>query len=411
MNELLELLRELWAARARLASVVLGLACATAGLSVLAAFGDGFDVAMRASLARSGEAMLRWYGGATTRPFAGQPAGRPVALRAEDLDALRSAPGVLAASPERRVQTRVLGSDGRSDNAGVLGVGADWAFVRGRRVAAGGRFLSPADETERRRTAVIGADLAGRLFSHADVVGRTVTVLDQPFTIVGVMPRETQLMQYSGDDALKLCVPFATMGALRGYRTVDYLLARIDDPARGREHEARQRRALALRLGFDPDDRGAVGIANHAAQSQEIRGIVTGTRVFLLLIGALGLAVAAVGVANMTFALVEERVREFGLRLALGATPGQIRARQLLETALVVGIGGVGGLLGATALLQVLARLPLDAVAKAYLGDPTLSLPTAAGLVLLLGICAGLAGWQPAARAAAVQPVEALRHD
>jgi putative ABC transport system permease protein len=330
----------------------------------------------------------------------------------QEVALLAAAPGVLAASPEASLSGRVVGDDGeRGANTTIAAVGADWAFVRGRRVAPGGRFLSRLDEAERRRTAVVGALLAEQLFGRADVVGRTLRVFEQPFTIVGVLPREPQLMNYSGDDERKVLVPYATAQTLRGLRTAGYVLTRIDDADQGRTRQAEQRALLAGSLRFDARDPAAVRIVNHAVTAGEIRGIVQGTRVFLFVVGMLGLLVAAVGVANMTFVLVEERVPELGLRLALGAAPRQLRQRQLLETAVVVAVGGGAGLALAAGLLAALALLPMDPVAKGYLGDPNLSVPAALTIAGLLGLAAAVAGWHPAARAAAVQPVEALRHD
>ena len=219
------------------------------------------------------------------------------------------------------------------------------------------------------------------------------------------------MMQSNGDDAVKLFVPFATAAPLRGLRAPQIIMTRIDDATLARERETQQRALLANRLQCDPSDRAALRVNNHAVIAREIRGIVTGTRVFLFVIGVLGLLVAAIGVANMTVVLVEERVPEIGLRMAFGATPAQIRWRQLAETLAMVGIGGGGGLLLAAALLWGVNQVPLDPVAKGYLGDPLLSVTTSLVIAGLLGLCGGIAGWHPAARAAAVQPVEALRHD
>jgi putative ABC transport system permease protein len=412
MNELHELLREIWSNRRRLLPVVVGLCFGTLGLSVLLAFGDGFDTAMNGALQRSGETMIRWFGGVSSRPFRGQPAGRSTPLLLDDLELVRKAPGVIAASIEYGLDARVVADDGqRSANPYVAAVGHEWLTVRRRGVLPGGRFLSPLDEQERRRVVVVGADLAQQLFRRADVVGRTVRVFDQPFTIVGVLGRTTALMQNNGDDSGKLFVPFATVAPLRGLRHPQVVMTRIDDAALARERERQQRALLAGRLQCDPGDRAALRVSNHALTAREIRATVTGTRLFLLVIGVLGLLVAAVGVANMTVVLVEERILEIGLRMAFGATPQQIRRRQLAETLAMVGIGGGLGLLGAAVLLWGCNQLPLDPVAKGYLGDPLLSVRTSLWIAGLLGLCGGVAGWHPAARAAAVQPVEALRHD
>jgi putative ABC transport system permease protein len=412
VNELGEQLRELWASRRRLLPVLLGLCFGTLGLAVLLGFGNGFDRAMHSSLAQSGDALLRWSNGTTSRPFVGQPAGRNVVLTMADVELLGAAPGVVAASPHLSLETRAVAEGGVGRNAPVAAVGAAWATVKGRSVAAGGRFLSPVDEGERRRVVVLGGAVARELFGTAAneaLVGRRLQLWDQPFTVVGVLPTIPAMMQFDGDDANKVYVPFATAAAILGLRTVGRVLTRVADPGAAGRAEAEQRALLASRHRFDRTDRAAVRINNQARNAAEIRGIVTGTRVFLLIVGVLGLLVAAVGVANMTLVRVEERVPEIGLRLALGAEPRQIRRAQLLETGLLVAIGGGLGLVLALAVLAIVDALPLDAQAKGYLGSPLLSLPAAAAIVLLLGVAAAIAGWLPAARAAAVQPVEALR--
>ena len=412
MNEFLDLLGETWSNRRRLMPAVIGLCFGTLGLSILLAFGDGFDTAMNSALGRSGETMIRWFGGTTSRPFRGQPAGRLAAFSPSDVELLRSAPGVLAASLETGLNARVVADDGtRSANPYIAAVGHEWLLVRRRAVEPGGRFLSPLDEGDRRRVAVIGAELAQQLFRTEAVVGRTVRVFEQPFTIVGVLGQQTQLMQSNGDDAGKLFVPFRTVAPLRGLRAPQVVMTRIDNALLAREREAQQRVLLANRLQCDPADVAALRVSNHAITAREIRGILTGTRVFLFVIGVLGLLVAAIGVANMTIVLVEERIPEIGLRMAFGATPRQIRRRQLAETLAMVGIGGGGGLLLAAAVFWGVNQLPFDPIAKGYLGEPVLSVTTSLTIAGLLGLCGGIAGWQPAVRAANVQPVEALRHD
>src|SRR5580765_42833 len=186
MRELQELWRELWVERRRLLLVVLGLVWGTLGLTVLLAFGEGFDSAMNRALAASGDAMLRLWGGATTRAFAGLPAGRPIPLDADDVARVAQVPGVALVSAEFRQEARAV-AGGRVQNARVLGVDPDYAAVRGIEMADGGRFLSAADCGERRRVAVLGDKLARDLFGDArKALGGTVLLWDAPFTVTGL---------------------------------------------------------------------------------------------------------------------------------------------------------------------------------------------------------------------------------
>ena len=412
MHELAELLAEVWSQRRRLALVVLGLVWGTLGLSVLLAFGEGFDHAMTAALGRSGDRMLRLQTGATRRPFAGQPAGRMVRMRPEDAAALRGLPEITAVSVEMVGNSRVFAAtSGANANAPVHGVEAEYLAIRGLPLAPGGRWISRLDTDERRRVAVLGADLATDLFGSRDPVGREVRLLEQPFVVIGVLAKVPQVMTYAGDDRRKAFVPAATLQIIQGFRYAQIVLARVAAPERNAEAVASVRRLLGSRLGFAADDVGAIAVIDHVANAAQIRTIVTGTRWFQAIVGVLGLLVAALGVANFMYALVEERVQETGLRLALGAMPRQILCRQLLESACVTALGGGCGRLASAVLLFGLDQLPIPTDAKGYLGTMRLSLPTSLTIAGLLGVAAGIAGWHPARRAAAVQPVEALRHE
>src|SRR5262249_36518464 len=150
----------------------------------------------------------------------------------------------------------------------------------------------------------------------------------------------TTLMNYGGEDDWKAIVPAATLRAMRGAREATYVLVRCAVPSEHKTVLAAIRAALAVPKAFAPEDEAALGCYDHAGMAGEIRNIITGTQVFLFVAGFLGLLVAAIGVANMMFVTVEERVHEIGLRLAIGASPRQIRRRHLLEAACVVATGG-----------------------------------------------------------------------
>lgn len=410
MAEFGEVLRDVWSDRARLGLVVLALAWGTLGLTVLAGFGAGFDHAMRVAVARSGERMLRLDGGATTRPAEGFPAGRPVHLGLADADAIRRVPGVRRVSVEHGASLR-LEVDGVQINANVRGVEASFGAIRRFEIRAGGRFLSAPDVAERKRVAVLGQDLARSAFGGADPLGRTIGLGGAPHRVVGVLEKHPTVMNYDGEDPWKVFVPDTTLRAHTGARIPEYVIVELDDPAQSFAVGSAIRAVLARRLRFDPADRSAIGVRDHAAQAAEIVQLVAGTRLFLLIVGVLGLLVSAIGIANSTIALVEERIAEIGLRMALGATRRQIMARPLLESAALVLLGGGVGILAATLLLAGLAALPLDPNARGYIGSPIPTPAIALGVVGILGLTAAFAGIAPARRAASVDPVDALRHE
>lgn len=409
MRELRDMLADLWSDRHRLSLVVFALAWGTLGLTLLLGFASGFEDAMQAVLRRSGDRMLRLSAGSTTQPFEGLPAGRPVAVTQRDAAAVSAMQDVRRVSVEysRRLPLRIGQEQAR--NVRVHGVDRGYTTIRGLTIQRGGRGLSPTDQTERRRTAVLGHRIARELFGRAEPVGRTCTIAGQRFVVVGVLARQIAIMSYDGQDDDKVFVPAQTLRTIVGLRDPSYLLVEARVPTESARLLTNVRRLLAARHGFHSSDEGAVEFRDHAAFTRQIGGLVAGIRIFLSIVGVLGLLVSAIGVANVMHALVEERIGEIGLRIALGARPGQIRRRQLLETATVVILGGGGGLLVATGLLHALDAIPLPAEVRAYLGSPTPSIAVASSVALLLAACALVAGWQPAHRAASIQPIEALR--
>jgi putative ABC transport system permease protein len=408
MHELRELCGELWADRRRLRLVVIALAWGTLGLTVLAGFGEGFDRAMRSVLTQSGDRMVRVQPGATSRPFEGRAAGRIVELDARAIAAIRAEPAFVRASEEYVAGGRIL-VEGNSRTASIRGVDQDFARIRGLRLSPAGRFLSELDVRDRRRVVVLGATLARHLFGSRDAIGRTVRIGTQPYRVVGlVMPRAT-VSNYDGDDDGKAFVPSTTLLAVSNVRWPSYVVAELSDPQEHTEVVARLRDKLGSVLGFDPRDDRAIRVADYVAMTDRILALVVGSRWFLLAVGVLGLCVAAVGIGNSMHALVLERTAETGLCMALGATRAQIMSKPLLESLVLVMVGGGVGFAAGLLLLAGIDALPLPSSMREYLGSPLPSPSLAGGVAVLLGLVAAIAGIAPARRAASVEPIVALR--
>lgn len=410
MDALREVLRDLWAERRGLRAIVLVLALGTMGLTILLAFGEGTHVAMSRVLRNSSDEMLRYSPGTTSLPWRGLAAGRWIAPQWADARALRALPGARRVSVECRLGADLRAGD-QLANTTLSGVESDYAAIRGMTVRPGGRFLSQTDLDERRRVVCLGEQLARELFGQLDPVGRALRIRGAPFQVVGVVAKRLMVMNYGGADERKAFVPATTAIAAFGTRFPEYVLVQLADPAQHRDVDRTVRALLSARLGFDPADTRALGLTDHVANANQIRSILLGTRVFLFVMGALGLLVAALGLGNAMFARIEDKRREIGLRRALGATRRSILGAQFLEVLCVVLIGGGVGFAVAAALLAGLGALPFDARARGYLGDPVPSLTTAASVVAMLGLCTLVAGMQPARNAASVPPVEALRHE
>jgi putative ABC transport system permease protein len=169
---------------------------------------------------------------------------------------------------------------------------------------------------------------------------------------------------------------------------------------------------LGAKYGYDPTDDRALATWNMIKTSQVSRNIILGLQIFLGVIGVLTLIIGGVGVANIMYAVVKERTREIGVKMALGARTAWITGPFVLEGLVYTLVGGAAGMLIALLIVTPLGYLPIEkSVVLEFLGRPTLS-PTIGFLTAaVLGVIGTLAGYFPARRAAAVDPAETLRYE
>jgi putative ABC transport system permease protein len=169
------------------------------------------------------------------------------------------------------------------------------------------------------------------------------------------------------------------------------------------------RKNLAKTHLFDVKDRRAVFIQNNSENYQEVLDIITGMKLFILIIGAGTIVAGMVGVSNIMTIVVKERTKEIGVRKALGATPLSIIMMVLQESVFVTSIAGYFGLLTGIALLEFVSRIP--ALQHDFFVNPEVDVNIAIGTTILLVIAGGLAGFFPSRRAAKIKPVVALRDE
>ncbi|MAW60436.1 MAG: hypothetical protein CMJ94_06340 [Planctomycetes bacterium] len=413
MREAWRLLQELWAERARVGLVALGVLWGTLSMGVLLAFGGAMSAATSATADNFGIDLLRVRGNATTQSFAGLPAGRGIGLRSSDAEALRAIPGVRGVGYEYSMGggLEVVAGELRR-RAPLAGVSPSFGELRAHVAAPGrGRFLHALDEQERRRVCFLGHRLAERLFGDAPAVGATIEVAGTPFVVVGVGPPRITTTNYNGEDRDKLTMPASTFHELQGWRWVSHLWVGLTPGADKEAVLAEIRRRLGERRGFHPEDSGALIVQDYLAAREMIDSILAGNRIFTLIVGVLGLLVSIVGVTNVMLALVEERTRELGVQLAIGAPPSLLALERVVEGVLITLLGGLAGLLLCGALLAGLSWIPLPDEVLAYLGRPQLDLGLGLVVLSLLVFFGALAGWLPARRAIRLQPAQVLREE
>ena len=396
--------RALRAQRGRAVSTLLGLVWGTFGIVAMLAFGTG----LREKLERESDALGRGiviaFPQRTSISYRGYPAGRPVPLRLEDVRALPAqVPGLEAASPEFIRWESVAVGD-RLLRTNVSGVDPSFGLLRSMPPQPGGRFLDRPDLDGARRVAFLGERICQALFDTQDAVGRGFTLNGAPFTVVGVQRPKKQMGDYGGMDDMRVTIPASSFQQVFGDRLLEDFVFRARDGADTAQVIAAVYAALGPRAGFDPRDRQALNIWD-TTEGQKIR-----TYAFLamdLLLGSAGaftLLVGAIGLGNLMFVLVQQRRREIGIQMAVGARPSWILREYLAQALVLVLAGGALGFLLAWGVTEAVAASPL----VESVGRPRVSLPIGALTVLLLAGAGTAAGYFPARRAARLDPVEAL---
>jgi putative ABC transport system permease protein len=216
---------------------------------------------------------------------------------------------------------------------------------------------------------------------------------------------------YSGPDENQATIPATTFKAMFTDARPQNLVYKPATAELGDQAKARIYQVLGRRYRFDPTDRRALSVWDTREDQRIVDNIAIGIQIFLGLIGALTLFVGGMGVANIMYAVVKERTREIGIKMALGAKARQIMAPFVLEALFMTVIGGVAGTTVSLLLMAGIAALPLKGEAFEFLGRPTFSPMIAAATALVLGSIGTLAGYFPARRAAAVEPAVSLRYE
>ncbi len=393
----------------RVVLVTLGIVWGVLSLTVVLSFGAGFQRAANKAVRAGGRHLVRVWSGSTTKPWAGLHAGRWIGLLPGDVRLIRrQVPHVYDAAYEFSSFGNDVDRDERRVNARVMGVSPSYAVLCSCLPAAGGRFINLPDEEKCRQVAFLGWEVKEQLFGRAPAVGRMIRIWGQPFRVIGVMRRKTAFTNYEGMDREKIFIPGQTFSMLRGRRHVSYLLVGAVSPEKEQAVLEGLYRVLGKHKGFDCTDSAALQIGNQIATDRMIHNVFGSTRVLMGVVGFLGLLVAFIGVANVMIVMVEERKREIGIQMALGARPALITGNFFFEGMVTTVTGGVIGICASSAVLWGMNLLPVDPAVRGYLGHPELSVGIALMVTACLGAAGTAAGYFPARRAARLDPVEAL---
>ncbi len=322
----------------------------------------------------------------------------------EDADAVREAiPDAVAISLQSGWPTPAADMVWRDRTIGdvsVFGVTPEYQIVQDYRFASG-RALNELDLRGRQPVAVIGADVAERLFEGVDAVGRNVRILGAQFTIVGVIAKKGRVLGQSFDGFVLIPLPaFESLYGRRLTNTISVKMATADSVAGAM---MRAEEAMRVAHGLRPGQENDFTVETADALIAFWKSL---TRVLFAVIPAvvaIGIVVGGIVIMNIMLMAVTERTREIGIRKSLGATRRDIRRQFLVEAIVLSTLGGIAGVLAGWMFASLIALVsPLPARVTPW--SVMLAVGLGAGVGVLFGV-------YPAARAARLDPITALRSE
>jgi len=321
-------------------------------------------------------------------------------LTLNDLDAVRKrVPGLSASSPMVELHDRITAPGGKERDVQVLGVSWQYLYVRNLNVLAG-RFFETNDEQARDKVAVITQVLANTLYGSPDAaIGQQIKLSGLPFTVIGTFREGFNTFGQGEISEDTILIPYTVARFFTNSDAVTQLFLAVADS----NEVPRASKAIedVLRSRHRPE---SVYKVSNLTQLLSVAATTANTlSTVLLLISVLTLVVSGVGIMNIMLATVNARVREIGVRKAVGATNAEIRAQFLTEAMLISLSGGTVGIVLGLA-------LPFSVRFVTDYRVPISGWSVIIALVVstLVGVLFGTA---PAARAARLDPVDSLRYE
>ena len=379
---------------------VLGIVIGVSAVITMVTLGRGATQAVQTQIASLGTNLLMIRPGQRMGPGGGGATAPP--FKDSDADLIASQiSGIAAVAPEARAAVTLV-AGGQNWSSSVVGSTNAW-LQTGNWTLAAGRPFTDSELRAGAAVCIIGTTTQRQLYGGADPVGQSLRVKQMPCQVIGLFKPKGQ-GSFGNDQDEVVLMPLKTLQRrVTGNTNVGTLLVSMDpasDPARIKSGLAELLREMRKLSAGDDDNFNVL-------DTQQLADTLSGTtRVMTMLLGAVAavsLLVGGIGVMNIMLVSVTERTREIGLRLAIGALEREVLLQFLIEAVVLSALGGLIGIVLATAASIGLAQL----MQVPYVFQPGINLLSfvfAAGIGVLFG-------YFPARRAARMDPIEALRHE
>jgi putative ABC transport system permease protein len=409
-NSVLESLGSLNANKLRSALTILGIVIGVAAVIAMLSIGRGAQQSITNQITSIGTNLIYVTPGAARQGGVVQAAGTAGTLTLNDATALEQIPGVLAVAPEVDGRAQIV-YQGQNTNTRLLGVTPDYQTLSNMTLDFGS-FISSDNVTANSSVVVLGNAVAATLFGDtSSAVGQTITINRVPFNVTGVLTAKGGTGFLNQDD--QVFVPLTTAqhrltgsNSFRGAdvisvinvqansaKNVNTIMMDVTDVMRQQHNTS-----------AGTDDFTVTSQQATLAAATQITNLLS---IFLGGIAGISLLVGGIGIMNIMLTTVSERTHEIGIRKAIGARRNDILLQFLVEATTLSLMGGIIGVILGWLIALMIGHVQLGGSAI----TPIVSIDSIL-LATLFSLVVGLFfGIYPAARASALQPVEALRYE